>query len=66
MAKEDFYKILGVKRDASEKEIRRIATDKAQKAQLLLLTSFEAYRELRGVAGLSQAEVTKTLQALLR
>jgi AcrR family transcriptional regulator len=49
-----------------EKEIRRIAGDKAQQAQLLLLTSFEAYRELRRVAGLSQAEVTKTLQALLR
>jgi AcrR family transcriptional regulator len=48
------------------KEIRRIATSKAQQAQLLLLTSFETYRELRRVSGLSQAEVTKMLQGLLR
>ena len=48
------------------KEIRRIATSKEQQAQLLLLTSFETYRELRRGVGLSQAEVTKTLQALLR
>jgi len=49
-----------------ENEIRRIATSKEEQAQLLLLTSFEAYRELRRVAGLSQAEVTETLQRLLR
>ena len=48
------------------KEIRRIATSKEQQAQLLLLTSFETYRELRRGVGLPQAEVTETLQRLLR
>jgi len=48
------------------KEIRRIATSKEQQAQLLLLTSFETYRELRRGVGLPQAEVTATLQRLLR
>ena len=48
------------------KEIRRIATSKEQQAQLLLLTSFETYRELRRGVGLPEAEVTETLQRLLR
>ena len=47
-------------------EIRRVATSKSQQAQLLLLTSFEAYRELRRGSGLSQSEVTQTLQRLSR
>jgi AcrR family transcriptional regulator len=45
-------------------EVRRIAADKEQEARLLLLTSFESYRELRRGSGLSQADVTKTLQRL--
>lgn len=48
------------------REIRRIAKSKAEEAQLLLLTSFESYRELRRGLGLSQADVTKTLQRLSR
>jgi AcrR family transcriptional regulator len=48
------------------KEIGRITPDKTLRARLLLLTSFETYRELRRGAGLSPAEVTKTLQRLSR
>jgi AcrR family transcriptional regulator len=47
-------------------EIRRVTKSNAQQAQLLLLTSFETYRELRRGVGLSQADVTKTLKRLLR
>jgi AcrR family transcriptional regulator len=53
------------RRDRAQ-EIRRVAKSKAQQAQLLLLTSFETYRELRRGVGLSQADVTKTLKRLLR
>jgi AcrR family transcriptional regulator len=53
------------RRDRAQ-EIRRVAKSKAQQAQLLLLTSFETYRELRRGVGLSQANVTKTLKRLLR
>jgi len=48
------------------REIRRITTSKEEQAQLLLLTSFESYRELRRGAGLSQADVTETLKRLLQ
>jgi AcrR family transcriptional regulator len=53
-------------REDRANEIHRIATSKEQEARLLLLTSFESYRELRRGVGLSQAEVTKTLQDLAR
>jgi hypothetical protein len=33
---------------------------------LLVLTSFETFRELRGVAGLEEPAVTTTLQAAAR
>lgn len=53
------------RRDRAQ-EVDRIAKSKAQLAQLLLLTSFETYRELRRGLGLSQAQVTKALQRLSR